>query len=51
LDEEQKSFQEMLLSDIAADVWKISRNTAFLAAVVLVYLFVVALSFLVVPLT
>jgi hypothetical protein len=39
------TFPEMMLSDIAADVAKIRRNTGFLATVVLVYLVVVGLSF------
>ena len=46
VDEEQElTFQEMLLSDIAADVGSIRRNRGFLVAVVLVYLVVVGLSF------
>jgi hypothetical protein len=53
-DEEQKgeelvlTFSEMMLSDIAEDITKIRRNTGFLAAVLLVYILVVAASFVVV---
>ena len=39
--EPELMFPEMMLSDIAADVAKIRRNTGFLATVVLVYLVVV----------
>jgi hypothetical protein len=50
-DEEQKgeepelTFSEMMLSDIAEDISKVRRNTGFLAAVLLVYILVVAVSF------
>ena len=36
--EAQLSFSEMMLSDIAADVAKVRRNTSFLAGVLLAYL-------------
>ena len=39
------SFSEAMLSDIAADVAKVRRNTSFLAGVLLAYLVVIALSF------
>jgi len=42
---DELSFQEAMLSDIAADMAKVRRNTSFLAGVLLVYLAIVALAF------
>ena len=43
--EAELTFSEMMLSDIAADVAKVRRNTSFLAGVLLVYLVIIALAF------
>lgn len=47
MEEEQNvelSFSEAMLSDIAADVAKVRRNTSFLAGVLLAYLVVAAVA-------
>jgi hypothetical protein len=45
--EVELSFSEAMLSDIAADVAKVRRNTGFVAGVLLGYLTLIALLFLV----
>ena len=48
-DKEQQvelSFSEAMLSDIAADVAKVRRNTSFLAGVLLAYIVIAAVFFL-----
>ena len=49
MDKEQQvelSFSEAMLSDIAADVAKVRRNTSFLAGVLLAYIVIAAVFFL-----
>jgi hypothetical protein len=46
-EEVELTFSEAMLSDIAADVAKVRRNTGFVAAVLLGYLTLIALLFVV----
>jgi hypothetical protein len=43
--EAELTFSEMMLSDIAANVAKVRRNTSFPAGVLLVHLVIIALAF------